>query len=84
MPNGRYFLNDIEFEQHIKNLSDRELLEFTSRQTYDMSILARNNEKRVSKLERQSNRRTGIIGGIGALVGATVAAIINYFIVKGN
>ncbi|GAG90101.1 unnamed protein product, partial [marine sediment metagenome] len=79
MPNGRYFLNDMEFEQHIKKLSDRQLLEFTSRQTYDISILARHNEKRISALEGQSNRRTGIIGGGGAIIGAAVVAVIDYF-----
>ncbi len=84
MTDGRYFLNDIEFERYIKELSDRELLEFTSRQTYDLSILARHTERRVSILEKQGIKRSGIIGGIGALLGATVAAVVNYFVTKGN
>ena len=83
MPNGRYFLNDMEFEQHIKNLSDRELLEFTARQTYDVSILAASNKKRVGKLESQSNKRSGVRGGGGAMIGAAVVAVIDYFVRRG-
>lgn len=79
MPNGRYFLNDMEFEQHIKNLSDRELLEFTARQTYDVSIVAGSNKKRIGKLEGQSNKRSGVIGGGGAMIGAAIVAVINHF-----
>lgn len=80
MPNGRYFLNDMELERHIKHLSDRELLEFTARQTYDVSILAADNKKRIGRLEGQSNRRTGIIGGGGAAIGVAIASAIDYFI----
>jgi len=83
MPDGRYFLNDMEFEQYIKELSDRDLLEFTSRQTYDIFILSGDNKKRIGKLEAQSNKRSGIIGGGGAMIGAAVAAVIDYFVRRG-
>jgi len=80
MPNGRYFLNDLELEQQIKDMNDRQLLEFTARQTYDVCILATSNEKRIAKLENKNLKLNGIIGGSGALIGAAVAASINFML----
>ena len=78
-PNGRYVLNDLEFEKQIKEMSGRQLLEFTARQTYDVSILARSNEGRVVKLENRDRKIFGATGGIGAVFGVIIASIIDYF-----
>lgn len=80
MPNGKYFLNDLDFEHQLKTMNDRELLEFTARQTYDVCNRVESHDKRIRGLETQSNRRSGVIGGSGALIGAAVASIIDYFI----
>lgn len=78
-PNGRYVLNDLEFEQKINQMSDRELLEFTARQTYDVCILAADNKRRITTLETQNHRRAGFVGGFGALIGVAIASVADYF-----
>jgi len=35
MPNGKDVLNDLEFEQKIERMKDRQLLEFMARQVFD-------------------------------------------------
>jgi hypothetical protein len=83
MPNGRYFLNDLAFEQQIKDMSDRQLLEFTARQTYDVSILATTNAKKISTLEHRDKKFAGAMGGIGGAIGAGIITAINYFTGRG-
>ena len=77
MPNGKYILNDLEFENQIKGMGDRELMEYTARLSYSTTI-------RCSNLEGQNHKRLGITGGAGALLGASVAGIIDYFIKRGG
>lgn len=83
MPDGRYLLNDIEFEQAIKEMDDRQLLEFTARQTYSISNTVAGHDKRIKSLEGQSNRRSGFIGGAGAIIGAAVSSIVDYLVRRG-
>jgi len=80
MPNGNYWLNEMEFERALKQMSDRDLLEFTARQTYSVCLLAQNNEKRISSLEKRNHRIIGTIGGIAGVIGAIIASAINYFV----
>ena len=79
-PNGRYILNDMEFEQNIRQMNDRQLLEFTARQTYGVCLLAESSEKRIDILERRDRKTFSIIGGLAAFFGAAVVAIINFFL----
>jgi len=78
MNNKREFLNDLEFEEHLSGMGDRELQEFIARQTYSVYTLARSNERRINILERRGNKFIGIVGAIGAFVGAIIIAVINY------
>ena len=80
MPNGRYFLNDLELEQAIKQMDDRQLLEFTARQTYDVSNLSANHEKRIYRLESRTKKEIGASGGIGAVLGIAIASAIDFFL----
>ena len=73
MPNGRYILNDLEFEQQMKEMSDRELLEFTARLGYTNCI-------RVQALERRNKRTMAASGGAGGIMGVAIAATIDYFL----
>ena len=77
MNNNRKFLNDLEFEDHLKDMSDRDVLEFTARQTYNVCQLASSNERRINILERRGNKFIGIVGAVGAFVGAIIIAVIN-------
>lgn len=79
MANRIEFLNDLELEEHLKDMSDREVIEFVARQTYDVCNLAGSNERRIILLEKRGNRFIGIVGAFGAFIGAIVIAVVNYF-----
>ena len=80
MPNGKYVLNNLEFEKSISNLKDRELLEFVARQNYETCIRCEKHNTRIIALENQSKKISGIFGGIAGLIAAIVVGIINYFV----
>jgi len=72
MDYGKYVLNDLEFEEKIKGMCDRELQEFTARLSYSNAI-------RIFALEGQNKRRLGITGGIGVFIGGIIIGVIEYF-----
>jgi len=72
MPNGRYILNDLEFNKEIRAMSDRDLLEFTTKLAYSNAI-------RITSLESRNRKTMGVIGGVGGVIGAAIAATIDYF-----
>ena len=82
MANRLEFLNDLELEERISSMSDRELSEFTARQTYDVCNLAGSNERRIISLEKKGNKFMGSIGIVGAFIGAIIVSVINYFVSK--
>lgn len=83
MPDGRYMLNDLEFEEKIQRMNDRELLEFTARQTYDVCLLAADNKKRINSLEKRDRKTFNLTGGLGAFFGAAIAVVADFFIRRG-
>ena len=80
MPNGSYVTNELDFEKRISCMADRQLLEFVARQNYDTSIKLDKHSFRITALENQSKKISGIFGGIAGLISAIVVGIINYFI----
>ncbi len=80
MPNGKQVISDIEYEQHIKYMDDRQLLEFTARQVYDLCVKVSEDRKRIDALEKHDQKAFGTAGGIGAVIGAAIATVIDYFI----
>lgn len=82
MANRTEFLNDLELEKHLADMSDRDLLEFTARQTYDVCNLAGSNERRIITLERRSNKFMSGVGIVSAFIGAIIVSVINYFVGK--
>ena len=79
MVSKREFLNDLELEERLSIMGDREVLEFVARQTYDVCNLASSNERRIVFLEKRSNRFIGLVGVAGTFIGAIVVGVINYF-----
>lgn len=79
MPNGDYILNDLELEEKMRDMSDRQLLEFNTRQSYATTILARGNERRIRGLEGRSRKAFVFSGGAGTFVGGVIVGIISYF-----
>jgi len=72
-PNGKYVLNDIQFNKEIEAMSDRELMEFSARLGYSNAI-------RITSLENRNKRSMGAIGGTSGLLGGAIAFVIDYFI----
>jgi len=83
MPNGKYILDEYEFEKTIKSLSDRDLLETVARQNYDTAIKCLEYERRIGNLESGAKKVSSVFGGIAGVIAAIVASIINYFVTKG-
>jgi len=72
MPDQGNMLTDMEFEEQLKSMGDRQLLEFTARQVYDHG-------RRIQCIERQNKRMIGIFGAAGTIIGSIIATIIAYF-----
>jgi len=80
MPNGNYVNQELEFEKRITGMDDRDLLEFVARQNYDTSIKLDKHSFRITALENQSKKISGIFGGIAGTITAVIVGIINYFV----
>ena len=79
MPNGKEMLGDLEFEQRIGELSDRELQEFTARQVFEVRKVSANHEQRIAGLEGRSRKAFAFSGGAGTFVGGVIVGLINFF-----
>lgn len=78
MPNG--ILSEAEFENEIKNLSDRQLSEFVARQVYDICKQREAEDKRIAVLEGRDKKFAGALGGVSGAVGAILVSVIDYFV----
>ena len=79
MPNGKEMLGDLEFEQRIGELSDRELQEFTARQIFEARKVGADHEERIAGLEGRSRKAFMFSGGAGTFVGGIIVGIIDFF-----
>ena len=75
MPNGQYILNDLKFNQEIRCMDDRALAEYTAKLAYSNAI-------RITSLENVNKKKMGIAGGIGSIIGAGIACLIDYLVRK--
>ena len=80
MPNGNSVIHELDFEKRITVMGDRDLLEFVARQNYETCIRCEKHNSRITSLENQSKKISGITGGITGLAAAVIVAIINYFV----
>ena len=79
MSNNKGFQADIDIEHSIKEMPDRQLLEFTARQVYSVCGTVRDHGRRINNLEGRARKTTGIAGGIGTAIGAAIVTLFNYF-----
>ena len=75
-------LDNLEFERRIGEMGDRELQEFTARESFHTHRVVRGHDKRIRNLEGKHRKALSISGGIGSMIGAAIIAIINYFTTK--
>ena len=83
MPNGNYVNSELEFEQSIARMPDRALLEFVARQNYETCIRCDKHNVRITALENQSKKISGITGGITGTITAIIIGVIGYFTNRG-
>ena len=83
MPNGNFVNQELNFEKHISDMKDRDLLEFVARQNFVTCIRCDKHNKRITDLENQSKKISGITGGISGTITAIIIGIIGHF-TKGN
>ena len=81
MSNNSPLMQDMEFEQRLNEMGDNqpELIRFIARQQYRMAKLCPVHEKKIKALENKDRKQAGAIGGIGAIIGAIMAGIVDYF-----
>lgn len=73
---------EMEFEQHISAMNDRQLLEFTARQVYSVQRLCPVHGERISELEKadkNDKKRLGITGTISGTIVGAVIGLVDYF-----
>ncbi len=73
-------VNEAEFENEMKEMSDRQLSEFTARQIVAICKRCTTEDVRITALEGQSKKAFGITGGVSGAVGAAVIAILDFII----
>lgn len=69
-------LDDLEFEQKLSDMPDRELMEFIARRTFAMTRTCEAHGKRLAALELQRGPGARVIAGIGAAVGGAMAGLV--------
>lgn len=80
MIDGKDMLNEMDFEEAIRKMDDRELSEFTARQVYDTRLVTTSNSKRIKSLEGKERKLIGIGGAIIVFIATALSATINYFL----
>lgn len=77
-------LENMEFEERLNDLGDDEpeLIRFIARQQFATSKVLVNHGRRIKKVEGQSKRTMGIIGGVGAVIATAFIQTLNYLLGK--
>lgn len=72
----------MDFEQHLSNMGNNqiELLKFVARQQWQMGKLCPTHDKWIKALQSRNRKEIGVMGGLGAILGAVFASIADYFI----
>lgn len=73
MPNGKYILNDLEFEKELKAMSPDDKIDFIARLSYSNAI-------RITSLEGRYKRLLSIAGGVSLIISGVVASVVKFFI----
>ncbi len=80
MGNGMNY--DLDFEKRIKDMPDRQLLEFVARQTLEVVGRCKEYDTDIALLKSGDRKTAGIVGGITASITSIIIGVINYFISK--
>lgn len=80
---SKSMLNGMEFQQRMKSMKDRELLEFTANQVYETCLRCESHESRLKMLEARDHKTFGIVSALAAGLGYGIAVAVNMFVKKG-
>ncbi len=80
MPNE--MLNELDFQNHLKDMGDRDLLEFVARQTYETNLRCPKHDQRITDLEVKTKGISALSGAISGGFISAIIAIIEYFRMK--
>jgi len=87
MADYRETLDDLEFARETAKMSPEALLRFTAQQAFKanrrisiVADIADCNRRRIDKIVKNQNRVLGIFAGIGLVIGAATAAIVNWLL----
>ncbi len=82
MPNGNEMIGELDFEKRIKEMADRQLLEFMARQTFEITDKCKTYDTEIDLLKTGDRKTSGIVGGISGTVTSILIGIINYFTIN--
>ena len=71
--------SELEFEKRLSGMKDRDLLEFVARQNWETCLRCERHDNRITSLENDSKRISGIAGGISGTITAAIVGVISYF-----
>ena len=71
--------SELEFEKRISGMADRQLLEFVARQNYETCIRCEQHDTRITSLETDNKKISGIAGGISGTITGVIVGLISYF-----
>ena len=72
------YLDDMELENRITSMPDRELSEFTAREVCKANRRIDTNCKRLDSLESRSNKFTAGIASLGVFIGGIIVGVVEY------
>ena len=74
------FLDRMELDKRIEGMENRQLMEFTAKEVYSISVQVTDHQKRIKKLENRNRKEMGLVGTIGGILGVAFASILDYFL----
>ena len=78
MTNGINY--ELDFEKRIKEMQDRQLLEFVARQMFEVTDKCKTYDSKIASIETGDRRTSSIMGGISGTITGILIGIINYFV----
>ena len=80
MPNE--MTSDMEFENVLNTLHGDDLTKLVARTLYNHCADEAKQEERIVNLEAQGHKLFGVTGGLSAILGGAIIAVINHFGIK--
>lgn len=73
-------INDLDFEKRIKDLPDRQLIEFIARQTLEITGKCKQYDKDIDSLKSGDRRASTIAGSVSGTITSILIGIANYLL----